>query len=68
MIRAFHIYVQMWGRDWKTYTNNFTDDGKRRSYTYRKCEKVVAKKVCLDGRLENRRIPRLSRNDTKGDV
>lgn len=33
-----------------------------------KCEKVVAKKVCLDGRLENRGILRLSRNDTKGDV
>lgn len=33
-----------------------------------KSEKVVAKKVCLDGRLENRRILRLSRNDTKGDV
>lgn len=33
-----------------------------------KCEKVVAKKVCLDGRLENHRIPRLCRNDTKGDV
>lgn len=31
------IYMfKMWGRDWKTYTNNFTDDGKRRSYTYRK--------------------------------
>lgn len=33
-----------------------------------KCEKVVAKKVCLDVRLENRGILRLSRNDTKGDV
>lgn len=33
-----------------------------------KCEKVVAKKVCLDGGLENHRIPRLYRNDTKGDV
>lgn len=33
-----------------------------------KSEKVVAKKVCLDGRLENHRIQRLYRNDTKGDV
>lgn len=33
-----------------------------------KCEKVVAKKVCLDGGLENHRILRLYRNDTKGDV
>lgn len=35
---------KMWGRDWKTYTNNFTDDGMWRSYAYRKSEKVVAKK------------------------
>ena len=32
-----------------------------------KCEKVVAKKGLFGG-LENHRIPRLYRNDTKGDV
>lgn len=30
--------------------------------------RLLLKKVCLDGRLENHRIPRLYRNDTKGDV
>ena len=30
--------------------------------------RLLLKKVCLDGGLENHRIPRLYRNDTKGDV